>query len=116
MINFDDQAHESKTEHNLKRPYSPDHPYRILIICGSGSGLTNALLNLINNQPDIDKIQLHASDPFEAKYQYLINKTESTGLKHFNDPKAFVEYSNDMQDVYKNIEEHNADKERKMMI
>ena len=43
--------------------------------------------------------------PCEAKYQYLINKRESTGLKHFNDPKAFIEYSNNMQDVYKNIEE-----------
>ena len=59
---------------------------------------------------------MHAEDPFQAKYQYLINKIKITGLKHFNVPKAFVEYSNDMQDVYKNIEEHNADKERKMMI
>ena len=65
---------------------------------------TNALLNLINNQPDIDKIYLYAIDPFEAKYQFLINTRESTALKHFNDPKAFIEYSNDMQDVHKNIE------------
>ena len=65
---------------------------------------TNALLNLINNQPDIDKIYLYAIDPFEAEYQFLINTRESTGLKHFNDPKAFIEYSNDMQDVHKNIE------------
>ena len=102
--------------HNLKWLYIPDHLYRILIIGGSGSGKTNALLNLINNQQDTDKIYLYAKDPYEAKYQFLINKRESTGLKHFNDPKAFIEYSNDMQDVYKNIEEHNADKERKMMI
>ena len=66
---------------------------------------TNALLNLINNQTDIDKIYLYAKDPFEDKYQFLINKKESTGLKHFNDPKAFIEYSNDMQDVYKDIDE-----------
>ena len=52
----------------------------------------------------------------EAKYQFLINKTESVGLKHLNDPKAFIEYSNDMQNVYKNIEEYNADKERKILI
>ena len=65
---------------------------------------TNALLNLINNQSDIDKIYLYGKDPYEAKYQFLINKRESTGLKHFNDPKAFIEYSNDMQDVHKNIE------------
>ena len=55
MINFDYYANENKTEHNPKWPYIPDHPYRILIIGGSGSRKTNALLNLINNQPDIDK-------------------------------------------------------------
>ena len=49
-------------------------------------------------------------------YQFLINKRESTGLKHFNDPKAFIEYSNDMQDVYKNIEEYNIGKKRKILI
>ena len=73
-------------------------------------------MNLINNQPDIDKIYLYAKDPYEAKYQFLINKRESTGLKHFNDPKAFIEYSNDMQDVYKNVDEYNADKEHKILI
>ena len=95
--------------HNLKWPYIPVHPYRISII-GSGSGKTNALLNLINNQPDIDKIHLC------AKYQFLINKRESTGLKYFNDPKAFIDCSNDMQDVYKNIDEYNADKNYKIWI
>ena len=59
---------------------------------------------------------MYAKDPYGAKYQFLINKRESTGLKHFNDPKAFIEYSNDIQDVYKNIEEYNVDKERKMLI
>ena len=59
---------------------------------------------------------MYAKDPYETKYQFLINKRESTGLKHFNYPKAFIEYSNDMQDVYKNIEEHNADTERKILI
>ena len=103
-------------QHNLKPPYIPDNPYRILIIGGSGSGKTNALLNLINNQPDIDKIYLYIKNPDEAKYQFLINKRESTGLKHFNDPEAFIEYSNDMQDVYKNIDEYNTDKERKILI
>ena len=96
--------------------YIPDHPYRILIIGGSGSGKTNALLNLIKNQSDIDKIYLYAKDPYEKKYQYLINKREKVGLNHFNDPKAFMEYSNDMQDVYKNIEDYNPIKKRKILI
>ena len=101
MFNFDNYVSENWTEHNRNCSYIPDHPYRILIIGGSGSGKTNPLLNLINNQPDIDKIYLYAKDPYEAKYQFLINKRESTGLKHFNDSKAFIEYSNDMHYVYK---------------
>ena len=76
MINFDDYVNENKTKHNENWPYSPDHPYRILIIGGSVSGKTNLLLNLIKNQPDIDKIYLYAKDQYEAKYQYLINKRE----------------------------------------
>ena len=84
--------------------YSRSSIYRILIIGGSGSGKTNALLNLIENQPDIDKIYLYVKDLCEAKYQYLINIRESVGLKHFNDLNTFIEYSNDMQDVYKNID------------
>ena len=76
-----------------------NYPYRILIIGGSGSVKTTTLLNLINNQPDIDKIYLYAKDPYEAKYQYLINKLEKVVLKHFNDPKPFTEYSNDMQKI-----------------
>ena len=103
MINFDDYANESKTEQNLKWLYIPDHPHRTLITGCSRSGKINALLNLINNQPDIDKIYLYAKDPYEAKYQFLINKRESTGLKHLNDPKAFIEYSNDMENIYKKI-------------
>ena len=83
MFNFDDYTNENKTQHNPKWPHIPDHPYIILIVGGSGSGKTNALLNLINNQPDIDKIYLYAKDPYEAKYQYLINKYEEVGLDHF---------------------------------
>ena len=109
MINFDNYTNENKTEHNPKWPYIPDHPYRIIILSGSGSRKTNALLHLINNQPDIDKIYLYAKDPYEAKYQCLINKRQKVGLDHFNDPKAFMEYSNDMSDVYKNIEDYNQD-------
>ena len=105
-----------KKEHNLNWPYIPDHPYRTLIIGGSGTGKTNALLNLINNQQDIDKIYLHAKDPYEDKCQYLINKRESVGLKHFNDSKAYIEYSNDMHDVHKNIDNYSLTKENKILI
>ena len=103
MINFDDYVNENKTKHNSKWLYIPDYPYIVLIVGGSGSGKTNVFLNLMNNQSDIDEIYLYAKDPYEAKYQFLINKRESTGLNHFDDPKAFTKYSNDIQDVYKNI-------------
>ena len=121
MINFDDYVNgiafnDNKTKHNTNWPYIPDHPYRILIIGGSGSGKTNLLLNLIENQPDIDKIYLYAKDPYESKYQYLINKREGVGINHFNDPKAFIDYSNDIHDVYKNIDDYNPDKENKILI
>ena len=81
MINFDNYANENKTEHNSNWPYIPDHPYRILIVGGSGPGKTNALLNLKTNQLDIDKICLYANDPYEAKYQYLINKREKSKIR-----------------------------------
>ena len=113
MINLDDYDNENKTIHDKSWLYIPDHLYRILITGGSGSGKTN-LLNLIENQPDIDKIYLHAKDLYESKYQYLINKRESVGINHFKDPKAFIDYSNDMHDVYKNIDDHNLDKENKI--
>ena len=59
---------------------------------------------------------LYAKDPYEPKYQYLINKREKVGLDHFKDPKAFMKYSNDMEDVYKNIENYNPGKKRKILI
>ena len=116
MFNFDDYTTENITEHNSKQPYFPDHPYRILIIGGAGSRKTNALLNLRNNQPDFDKIYLYAKDLYEAKYQYLINKREKEGLDHFDYPKPFIEYLNDMQDVHENIDDYNPRKKRKVLI
>ena len=74
------------------------------------------LLKLIENQPDIDKIYLYDKVPYEAKCQYLINKRESVSINLFNDSKAFIEYSNDMHDVYKNIDKYNPDKENKILI
>ena len=116
MINFDNYASEIKTEHNRNWPHIRDHPYRILIIGGSGSGKTNILLNLIESRPDIDKIYFYAKDSYEAKYQYLINIREKVGIDHHDDPRAYIEYSNDMHDVYKNIDEYNPNKENKILI
>ena len=87
-----------------------------MIIGGSRSGKTNVLLNLIENQPDILKIYLYAKDPYEAKHQYLINERESMGINYFNDPKAFIEYSNDMSNVYRNINYYNPYKENEILI
>ena len=103
MFNFDYITKEDIKEHNPNWPKIPDHIYRILITGGSGSGKTDALLNIINHEPNIDK------DPNEAKYQLLINKRESTGLKYLNDSKAFIECSND-------IEEYNPNKKQIILI
>ena len=113
MINFDNYTQENNTKHDKHWPHIPEHLYRILIIGGSGSGKRNLLLNLIENQPDIDKIYLNAKDPYESKYEHLIHKREGVGINHFEDPKAFIEYSND---VYKNIDDQNPDKENKILI
>ena len=94
-------------------PYLPDHPYRILVIGSSGSGKTNTLINLINEQDDIDKIYLYARDLNEPKYQFLIKKREDIGIKHVNDPNAFIECSNTMDDVYENIDDYNPSRKRK---
>ena len=112
MINLDSITNENNKEHNEKWPYIPDHPYRILIIGGSGSGKTNALLNLIKEQDDIDKIYLYAKDLSEPKYEFLIKKREDVGTNHFNHPNAFIECSNTMDDVYENINDYNPIKKR----
>ena len=93
MINLDSITNENNKEHNEKWPYIPDHPYRIIIIGGFGSSKTNALINLINEQSDLS----------EPRYKYLIKKREEAGIKHLNNPNAFIECSNTMDDVYENI-------------
>ena len=116
MTNFDNYLNENKTKHNKNWPYIPDHPYRILIIGGSGSGKTNALINLINGQNDIGKIYLYARDLNEPKYEYLIKKREDIGIKHLNNSNAFIECSNAMDDVYDKINDYNSNRRRKILI
>ena len=96
MFNLNDVANENNRDYNKKWPYIPDQPYRMLIIGGSGSGKANVLLNLIKKQDNdnlIDNIYLYAKDLNEPKYQFLIKRRKDIGIKHLNDPKAFIEYS-----------------------
>ena len=116
MINLDSIINGNNEERNEKWPYILDHPYRISIIGGSGSGKRNTLLNLINEQKDIDKIYLYAKDLSEPKYEYLIKNRENAGIKHVNDGNAFIECSNTMDDVYKSINDYNPNKRRKILI
>ena len=104
--------------HNPDWPYIPDHPYRILTI-GSSSrlGKTNLLLNLIKHQRlGIDTIHLYIKDPFESKYQLLINGRVKVGIKTLKNPKAFIDYSKTIDDLYENLEDYNPTKKRRMLI
>ena len=116
MIHLDSITNENKKEHNEKLPYIPDHPYKILIIGSSGSGKTKALLNLINEQNNIDKICLYARDLSKPKYEYFIKTRENAGIKHLNDPNAFIECSNTMGDIRNNINDYNPIRKRKISI
>ena len=91
-------------------------PFRMLIIGPSGSGKTNTLLHLINNLHPVDKIYLYAKDIGEKKYKFLINKREQEGLKNLNDSKVFIEYSDDMNDVFNNINNYNKNRDEKVLI
>ena len=100
-----------KINHNPIWPYIPIHPYRIYIlyliitISSSGSGKTKALLSLIKHQrPDIVKIYLHVKDTFDSKYQLPSNRREKVGIKELKNPKAFTDYSQTIDDIYKNLE------------
>ena len=109
-INVDDVLKEETKEHS-NWSQIPD-PYIILRIRGSASGKKN----LLSQQPNIGKVYLYAKDPYEAKYQFLIHNKRSAGLKHFNDFKAFIEYCNNTDDIYKNIEEYSPNKKQKVLI
>ena len=88
----------------------------MLIVGPSGSCKTNTLLRLINNLLPIDKIYLYAKDIHELKYEYLINKREQAGIKNLNDPHAFIEYSDDMNDVLDDINNYNGNRDKKVLI
>ena len=113
MLNLDEII--NKNNKNNDRNW----PFRMLIIGPSGSGKTNALLHLIQNLNDtnpIDKIYLYAKDLGESKYKFLIDNREKAGMKNFSDPTAFIEYSNTMDDISKNIDDYNTRRKRRVLI
>ena len=112
MLNLDDIVSNKKKISSENDDWS----FRMLIIGPSGSGKTNALLHLIDKFHPIDKIYLYAKDTDEDKYQYLINKREQTGIKNLNDPHAFIEYSNDMNDVLEDINNYDKHRDKKVLI
>ena len=112
MLNLDNIVSNKKkisSENN-------DWPFRMLITGPSGSGKTNTLLHLIDKFHPIDKIYLYAKDTGEEKYQYLINKREQAGIKNLNNPHAFIEYSNDMNDILEDINNYNKKRDKKVLI
>ena len=110
MLNLDDIVS------NKKESKDNNWPFRMLIIGPSGSGKTNTLLHLINNFHPIDKIYLYTKDTDEKKYQCLINKREQARIKNLNDPRAFIEYSNDMNDVLDDVNSYNKNRDKKVLI
>ena len=113
MLNLDNIVSNKKIN---KIKEDNNWPFRMLIIEPSGSGKTNTLLHLINNLHPIDKIYLYAKDMHEPKYEYLINKREQAGIKNLNDSKAFIEYSDDMDDVLDDINNYNKNRDKKLLI
>ena len=109
MLNLDSIVSNKNTSSSERNNW----PFGMLIIGPSGSGKTNTLLHLINNLHPIDKIYLYAKDIHEAKYEYLINKREQAGIKNLNDPHAFIEYSDDMNDI---LDNYNKNRDKKVLI
>ena len=107
MLNLDNIV--SNKNENKNNDWSS----RMLIIGPSGSGKTNVLLHLINYLHPIDKIYLYAKELTEPKYEYLINKREQAEIKILNDPKTFIEYLDDMDDVLDDINNYNKNRDKK---
>ena len=112
MLNLDNIV----SNKNMSSSEDNNWPFRMLIIGPSGSCKTNTLLHLINNLHPIDKIYLYAKDLHESKYEYLINKREQAGIKNLNDPHAFIEYSDDMNDVLDDINNYHKNRDKKVLI
>ena len=113
MFNLDDITNKNKKYDRKK------WPCRMLIIVTSGSGKTNALLNLIQKQDNynlIDKFFLYPKDLNEPKYKLLIKKREDAGIKNLDDPSAFIKYSNTMDGIYSNVDNYSAKQKRKILI
>ena len=108
MLNLEDIVSNKKKSSSK----NDDWPLRMLIIGPSGSGKTNTSLHLIDKFHPINKIYLYAKDTDEEKYQYLINKIEQVGIKNLNDPYAFIEYSNDMNNVLEDINNYNKNRDK----
>ena len=112
MLNLDNIVSNKNTSSSKDN----NLPFRMLITEPSGSGKTNTLHHLINNLHPIDKIYLYAKDIHEPKYEYLINKREQAGIKNLNDSRAFIEYSDDMNDVVDDINNYNKKRDKKVLI
>ena len=110
MLNFDNIV-SNKNENK-----DNNWPFCVLIMGPSGSGKLNTILHLINNLHPIDIIYLYAKDIHGPKYEYLINKIEQTGIKNLDDPKAFIEYSDDMADVLDYNNNYNKNRDKKLLI
>ena len=118
MLNLDNIVNKKNENKDTTKSSSSERNnwlFRMLIIGLSGSGKTNTLLHLINNLHPIDKIYLYAKDIHEPKYEYLINKREQAGIKNLDDPNAFIEYSDDMNDVLDDINNYNKNRDKKVL-
>ena len=119
MLNLDNIVNNKNEKKDTAGSSSSERnnwPFRMLIVGTSGSGKTNTLLHLINNLHPIDKIYLYAKDIHEPKYEYLINKREQAGIKNLDDSNAFIEYSDDMNDVFDDINNYNENRDKKVLI
>ena len=119
MLNLDNivsNKNENKDTTGSSSSERNNWPFRMLVIGPSGSGKTNTLLHLINNLHPIDKIYLYGKYINEPKYEYLINKREQAGIKNLNDPHAFIEYSDDIDDVLDDINNYNKNRDKKVLI